>query len=63
MAEKQNHDPLFSRREAADYLGVKIKTLATWASTGRYQLAFHKIGKLVKYRKSTLDAFITSREN
>jgi len=49
---------LLTRREAALYLGISEQTLAIWKCTGRYQLPFVKIGRLVKYRKSDLDAFI-----
>ncbi len=52
---------LLSRREAAAYLGVTPETLAVWACTKRYQLAIVKIGRLAKYRKADLDAFISSR--
>lgn len=52
---------LVSRDEAAAYLGVSPKTLATWASTKRYPLSMVKIGRVVKYRLSDLDAFIESR--
>jgi excisionase family DNA binding protein len=51
-------DCLFSRKEAADYLNVAAKTLAIWSSTKRYDLPFIKIGRLVKYKRSDLDAFI-----
>ena len=49
---------LLSRKEAAAYLGVAEQTLAIWKCTKRYDLPYVKIGKLVKYRKSDLDAFI-----
>jgi len=49
---------LLSRREAASYLGVTEQTLAIWKCTGRYSLPCVKIGRLVKYRQSDLDAFI-----
>jgi len=49
---------LLSRREAAHYLGVKEQTLAVWLCTKRYNLPFVRIGRLVKYKKSDLDAFI-----
>lgn len=52
---------LLTRREAAAYLGVTPETLAVWASTRRYPLRFVKIGRLSKYRKSDLDAFINCR--
>jgi excisionase family DNA binding protein len=52
------HSDLLTRRQAAAYLGVCEQTLAVWKCTGRYQLPFVKIGRLVKYRKLDLDAFI-----
>lgn len=52
---------LITRKEAADYLGVKEGTLAIWACTNRYNLPYIKMGRLVKYRLTDLDAFIESR--
>lgn len=52
---------LLTRKEAAAYLGVTTQTLAIWKCTGRYSLPVVKIGRLAKYRKSDLDAFIQSR--
>jgi len=52
---------LMSRKEAAAYLGVSEITLAIWKTTGRYSLPVYKIGRLAKYKKSDLDAFIVSR--
>jgi len=49
---------LLSREEAASYLGVSARTLAVWKSTGRYNLPCVRIGRLAKYRKADLDAFI-----
>ena len=49
---------LLSRQEAAEYLGISKQTLAIWNCTGRYKVPFIKIGRLVKYRQSDLDAFI-----
>jgi excisionase family DNA binding protein len=52
---------VMSRTNAAQYLGVTPKTLAVWASTGRYALPMIKVGRLAKYRKSDLDTFINNR--
>jgi excisionase family DNA binding protein len=57
----ENHDPLLSRKEAAIYLGVSHRTLAIWSTTKRYNLPIVKIGRLAKYQKSALDAFVASR--
>ena len=38
------HSDLFTRREAAAYLGVAEQTLAVWKCSGRYYLPCVKIG-------------------
>lgn len=50
---------LYTRKEAAAYLGIAEQTLAVWKCTGRYYLPCAKIGRIVRYRKSDLDSFIT----
>jgi excisionase family DNA binding protein len=52
------HIELLSRKDAALYLGVTEQTLAIWKCTGRYNLPFVKVGRLVKYRRSDLNDFI-----
>ena len=52
---------LLTREEAAAYLGVKSRTLAVWATTHRYNLPFIKVGSRVRYRRSDLDAWVSSR--
>ena len=52
---------LFNNTEAAAYIGVTPGTLEVWRSTKRYNLPFIKVGRLVKYRKESLDAFLESR--
>ena len=53
----QNAD-LFNNDQAAAYLGVTPKTLEVWRCTKRHQISHIKVGRLVKYRKSALDAFL-----
>lgn len=55
-----NHDRL-SNYEAAKYLGVSPGTLEVWRATKRYNLPYIKVGRLIQYRKSDLDAFLESR--
>jgi len=57
-----DHDTLFDRKTAAKYTGFTAGTLAVWDCTKRYNLHPIKIGRSVRYRKSVLDAFISSRE-
>ncbi len=56
--ENSSPPPLLSRKQAAIYLGLSEQTLAIWKCTMRYELPFVKIGRLIKYRKADLDAFI-----
>jgi predicted DNA-binding transcriptional regulator AlpA len=51
-------DPLLLPKMTAEMLGVKETTLTTWRSKKRYPLRFLKIGKLIRYRKSDVDAFL-----
>lgn len=60
MLEEPNHN-LMTRADAAAYLDVKPQTLAAWATSRRYDLPFVKVGRLVRYRKQDLDAFIDAR--
>jgi excisionase family DNA binding protein len=57
----QTEDPLLQPIEASEYLGVTIRTLSVWRCTGRYNLPFVKVGRLVRYRKSDLDIWLENR--
>ncbi|WP_345948859.1 helix-turn-helix domain-containing protein [Mucilaginibacter sp. PAMB04274] len=57
-----HHDPLLDRKAAAKYLGLtNPHTLAVWDCTKRYDLQPIKVGRAVRYRKSSLDDFLNSR--
>ncbi len=47
--------------QAAEVLDMKTNTLAVWRSTGRYNLPYLKVGRLVKYRISDLAEFLARR--
>lgn len=49
-----------SNAEAADYLGLKTATLNKWRVYGDGP-PFIKIGRIIQYRKSDLDAFLNER--
>ncbi|MEQ5221409.1 MULTISPECIES: helix-turn-helix transcriptional regulator [Providencia] len=56
-----NVDKKLTRKEAAIELSISPQTLANWASNGRVQIPFYKIGKRkVFYYKSDIDAYIAS---
>jgi len=61
QTDLQNSGGLLSDKEASKYLGLADGTLSVWRSTGRYQIPFIKIGANVRYRQSTLDAWLESR--
>ncbi len=52
---------LLSPTEAATLLGVAPGTLEVWRCTRRYPLKYAKIGRLVRYKRADLLAFIESR--
>ena len=53
--------PLLSRREAAQFLGIRESTLAVWHATDRYPLPVIKVGRLVRYRRDDLEGFLKAR--
>lgn len=52
---------LMTPRYAAVYIGVKINTLAVWRMTNKYGLRHLKLGKVIRYRKEDLDAWLASK--
>lgn len=58
MAEIMN-DNYIGIDEAAEYLGIKTVTLRNWIKKDE-SLPAHKIGKLWKFKRSELDAWVQS---
>jgi len=54
---------LWTPRRAAQALGVSLRTLATWRSTGRHDLPFLKVGRLVRYREQDVARWLESRRH
>ena len=52
---------LLTRREAAEILGIRPQTLATWACTDRYALPTIRVGRSVRYRAADLEGWLKSR--
>lgn len=61
MSENLN-DNYISIDEAAEYLGIKTVTLRNWIKKDE-QIPAHKIGKLWKFKRSELDAWVKSGES
>jgi len=49
---------LINKADAAQYLGVSVRTLEAWISKGTGTLPYVKIGRMVRYRMDDLAAFI-----
>ncbi|MEQ6331031.1 helix-turn-helix domain-containing protein [Pseudomonas chengduensis] len=58
-----NPADLLTPEQAAALLGLSVKTLATWRSTGRHALAFIRCGTRIRYRRSDLDAWLAQRQH
>lgn len=62
----RNHQPDLTKKdrlnnkEAAQYLGLKAATLNKWRVYGEGP-PFIKVGRLVRYRRSDLDAYLSGR--
>lgn len=52
---------LLDNNEAAAYIGVTPRTLEVWRCTKRHCIPYIKVGRLVKYRPSALDEFLTAK--
>ena len=61
VLQRNNQSNLLTNEEAAEYLGVASNSLAVWRTTKRYAIPYVKVGRLVKYRLTDLEAFIESR--
>ena len=53
-------DGYISIDDAANYLGIKTITLRGWLKKKETELPAHKIGKLWKFKKTELDAWVQS---
>lgn len=53
-------DKLLRTAEAADILGLSVKTLRSYSSTGSGPLAIVRLGRAVRYRLSDINKLIAS---
>jgi excisionase family DNA binding protein len=51
-------DTLLTPEAAAKFLGIRKQTLAVWRCTQRVNLPYVKVGRLVRYRRSTLQDYL-----
>jgi predicted DNA-binding transcriptional regulator AlpA len=51
---------LLTPEQTAEKLSVSEKTLAVWRSTKRYPIPYVKFGRVIRYRNSDIDAYIST---
>ncbi len=61
LLTRPDPNDLLDRPAAAAYIGVKPQTLAVWKSTQRYNLPVIMVGRLARYRRRDLDAWLEAR--
>jgi predicted DNA-binding transcriptional regulator AlpA len=54
-------DELLTGDQTAAKIGVEPQTLAVWRSTKRYGLPYIKVGHLVRYKLSDIEAWLATR--
>lgn len=52
---------LLNTAAAAELLGVTPGTLEVWRSTKRYAIPYIRVGRLIRYQRAALDAWLLSR--
>jgi excisionase family DNA binding protein len=52
---------LLDTQAAASYLNIKPHTLEIWRSVRRHEIPYIRVGKLIRYRRSVLDAWLEAR--
>lgn len=55
-------EALLTPEQAAQVLGLSVKTLATWRSTGRHALPFIRCGARIRYQRTALAAWLEGRQ-
>jgi excisionase family DNA binding protein len=54
---------LMTEAEVAAAVGCRPATLQAWRTTGRVKLPFFRVGRLVRYSKSDVYAYLESRRH
>ncbi|PHS26839.1 MAG: DNA-binding protein [Methylophaga sp.] len=56
MTEQQN---LITPVQAAEYLGVSVRTLNKWRSDGSVKIPFKRVGRACRYSVTELDSYLS----
>ncbi|MBL4834087.1 MAG: helix-turn-helix domain-containing protein [Pseudomonas sp.] len=52
---------LLTPAQASQLLGVSVKTLATWRSTGRHSLPYIRCGARIRYQQQAIATWLNQR--
>jgi len=61
MLIEVNPNELLTPPEVEKQYGIDAGTLAVWRCTRRYALAYIKVGRMIRYRRRDIEAFLESR--
>ena len=62
MLTATNPNELLTDEQTAELIGgITTQTLSVWRCTGRYNLPFVKVGRLVRYKRADVEQWIESR--
>lgn len=54
---------MMTAKQAAEYLGIKVQTMALWRCKKMYDLAYIRVGGKIFYQKSVIDEWVKSRSS
>ena len=55
-----NQDNYINLDEAAKYLGIKPTTLRSWIKDPKNEVPAHKVGRMLKFKRSEIDVWVNS---
>ena len=58
MPQRQDKEPLISRKQAAKFLDISVGTLDVMSGDGEKLISFYRVGGQNKYRMSEIDAWL-----
>jgi excisionase family DNA binding protein len=56
-----NPNELLNREQTAELIGVAASTLDQWRCYRRHGLPFIRVGRLIRYKRSQIEAWLKSR--
>ncbi len=61
VVEVADIEQLMTTRDVAERLRISEETLSTWRCTGAQALPYVRVGRLVRYRPSEVNAYLEGR--